>query len=504
MPDQEPVAPPTNLSPDEPGGTGISYDRIDFLLRNHSGWRLLRSDNVALVVSFLHAVFLARNKRVLPESDLAEGLEDFLIYVREKAGENSFPKRAQEYLDDWAHPDREWLRKFYADDSDEPHFDLTPSTEKAIRWLSSLSDRSFIGTESRLLTVFELLRQINAGTETDPKKRLRELNRRRRQIEIEIERVREGDLPMLDETALKERFQDFMRISDDLLGDFRQVEQNFRSLDRQIRERITLSEAPKKELLDEFLGKRDEIADSDQGRSFRAFWDFLMSEDHREEFSSLLDRVLTLAPIKEMNPGRRTRRVHYDWMDAGDHTQKTVRDLSRQLRQYLDDRAHLEDRRIMDLLRDVEKSALALRDNPPNGVVATIEVASVEVNLPMERPLYKPPTKHVVDEITVEAGDENLDSSALYAQTLVDKSRLLGHIRYVLEERSQATLREICDSRPLEQGLAELLAYLQIAGDSAKATVDERGTDTVYWRSEDANGLPVMRAAQIPLVIFVR
>jgi hypothetical protein len=45
------------------------------------------------------------------------------------------------------------LRKFYPSGSDEPHFDLTPSTEKAITWLASLIERAFVGTESRLLTL---------------------------------------------------------------------------------------------------------------------------------------------------------------------------------------------------------------------------------------------------------------------------------------------------------------------------------------------------------------
>jgi hypothetical protein len=45
------------------------------------------------------------------------------------------------------------LRKFYPAGSDEPHFDLTPSTEKAITWLASLIERAFVGAESRLLTL---------------------------------------------------------------------------------------------------------------------------------------------------------------------------------------------------------------------------------------------------------------------------------------------------------------------------------------------------------------
>ena len=65
-----------------------------------------------------------------------------------------------------------WFRKFYRQGSDELHFDLMPATEKAIAWLGTLTERTFIGTESRLLTLFELLKQINAGSETDPAVRI--------------------------------------------------------------------------------------------------------------------------------------------------------------------------------------------------------------------------------------------------------------------------------------------------------------------------------------------
>jgi hypothetical protein len=50
-------------------------------------------------------------------------------------------------------------------------------------------------------------------------------------------------------------------------------------------------------LLDEIMGERDAIGDSDQGRSFRAFWDFLMSSRRQEELTELLDQVLALPAV---------------------------------------------------------------------------------------------------------------------------------------------------------------------------------------------------------------
>ena len=66
------------------------------------------------------------------------------------------------------------------------------------------------------------------------------------------------------------------------------MEENFRKLDRQLREKITGWQGGKGELLDDVLGSRESIADSDQGRSFQAFHDFLLSAARQEELASLL------------------------------------------------------------------------------------------------------------------------------------------------------------------------------------------------------------------------
>jgi hypothetical protein len=220
----------------------MDFATLDTLRTHHPAWRLLRSDHAPLVASFLNRVFVQPNVRVMAAADLAEALEDELYALRERLGEGAFPKPALDYLNDWAGPEKGWLRKFYARDSDEPQFDLTPATEKAIAWLGTLTERSFVGTESRLLTLFELLKQMSEGSEADPEKRIAELAKRRDEIDAEIARVLGGDVPLLDDTALKDRFQQFMQLARELLTDFREVEHNFRLLDRRVRERIALWE----------------------------------------------------------------------------------------------------------------------------------------------------------------------------------------------------------------------------------------------------------------------
>jgi len=482
----------------------LDYATLDLLRQSHPAWRLLRSDHAPLVASFLQRVFIVPNVRVMAQADLAEALEDELFALRERLGTESFPKSALDYLNDWANSEKGWLRKFYAQGSDEPQFDLTPATEKAIAWLGQLSERSFVGTESRLLTLFELLKQMSEGSEADPAKRIAELHKRRDEIDADIARMLAGDVPLLDDTALKDRFQQFMQLARELLTDFREVEHNFRLLDRRVRERIALWEGAKGALLEEIMIDRDAIADSDQGKSFRAFWDFLMSSRRQEELTELLTRVLALPPVAELRPDARTRRVHYDWLEAGEHTQRTVAQLSQQLRRFLDDQAWLENRRIMDILHNIEAKALALRENLPAGETMSIAESAADVELPMERPLFTPALKPLIADIALQAGEEDIDAESLYAQVVVDTAQLARHIRHALQDRAQVTLRELTETHPLQHGLAELVAYLQLGSESFKAVVDEATPDVIAWEAMASDGAAVRKAARLPRVIFVR
>jgi hypothetical protein len=196
--------------------------------------------------------------------------------------------------------------------------------------------------------------------------------------------------------------------------------------------------------------------------------------------------------------------VHYDWLEAGEHTQRTVAQLSQQLRRFLDDQAWLENRRIMDILRGIEARALALRDTPPPGETMSIAESSADIELPLERPLYTPAVKPVIADMALESGDADLDPAALYAQVVVDRARLAHNIRKALQARSQVTLRELVDSQPLAHGLAELVAYLQLGSEAFRTAVDEGTTEVIAWQAAGRDGVATERQARLPRIIFMR
>jgi Protein of unknown function (DUF3375) len=478
-----------------------SVDEIAWLLDNSPAWRLLRADNAPLVLSFLHRVFVAGNARSVSAAELASRLDDELYALNERDGGQGgrrFPKVARAYLDDWAAPGAGWLRKFYPDGTDEPHYDATPAVEKALQWLESLREREFVGTESRLKVIFELLRQIVFGTESDPGERLAELHRQREAIDEQIARIKAGEISMLDETAVRDRYQQFAGTARELLADFREVEENFRKLDRQLREKIAGWHGGKGELLDDVLGSRESIAGSDQGRSFQAFYGFLLSQARQEELSGLLDRVHSLAGIAERDI--RLRHIHYDWLDAAERTQATVRQLSEQLRRFLDDQVWFENRRVIDILHSIEGRALQLRETRNVPVSMELDAPSPAIRLPLERPLYAPVKKARLSSEAVRDADEQTDPAALFEQVYVDPLPLRGGVRQALRSQPQVGLAELVARYPLKQGAAELLTYLSLQDEAFSIVYDEQRRDQITWSAADGRE----RTATLPRVTYAR
>ena len=252
-------------------------------------------------------------------------------------------------------------------------------------------------------------------------------------------------------------------------------------------------------MLEEIFGDRDAIVDSDQGKSFRAFWDFLMSPARQEELTVLLSKVFDLDPVKELQPDRRFLRIHYDWLQAGEVAQRTVARLSEQLRRYLDDKAWLENRRIMQLIREVEQTALLIRELQPDRPIIELDEAAPDIDLTMDRPLFEPPLKSKIDDVPL-AGDEDVPYDALFNNVYVDKDRLAANIRQALQNRSQISLDELVQRHPLEQGLAELVTYFSLAADDHDAIIDDTQRKTLTWTDQDDHS----RQATLPLVIFCR
>ena len=478
----------------------MDFYAINALRENHAGWSLLRAQNAPLAVSFFIKAFTGPNQRDIGRQELIDHLDDVLFSLREVFGEDKYPRPAGEYLDEWAAPERAWLRKYYVPGQDEPRYDLTAAAEDVVRWVESLSGRDFVATQSRLTGIFAVLKALVQQSETDPEVRLAELQRQRDGIDAEMQRIKDGNIRVMTAPEALDHFQQLTTLAKDLLSDFREVEQNFRKLDRQVREQIATWDGTQGELLASIFANQQDISGSLQGRTFQGFWDYLMSPQLRTELRDLLQRATRIDALAKLDNLHAVTNLHQDWLPAVEQTQATVRQLSQQMRRLLDDKVFLENKRIMQLVRSIESGALGIREAPPSGVFMQIEAQSVDVALPFERPLYEPSRRIMVDDVVVAANDAEVDAGALFSQFHVDTERLKSNIDDLLAGAEQATLGEVAAAYPLSQGLAEIVAYYQLATESDWASINPDESQQLSWQLPDGS----IREATVEQIIFVR
>ncbi|MEH0059726.1 DUF3375 domain-containing protein [Auritidibacter ignavus] len=468
----------------------MDTEQIDRLRRLNPAWKLLRAQNAPLILSFLGRHFIEENHGATAASTLAGALDDELYGLNDQAFSLDepapYPKDPTDYLEDWAADDSGWLRRFYPVDSDELHYDATPALEKAYSWVLGLQVRPFVATESRLQTIVELLRQISMGSEEDPEERIAELKRRRDSIDREIRQIDEDpQFGMLDGTRLRDRYQQFTSTARELLADFRQVEENFRSLDRSAREKIATWQGSRGELLDELVSTRANIDSSDQGRSFQAFYDLLLSKARQEELSELLGRVSELAQIQTDS---RLRTIHHDWADAAERTQQTVRQISEQFRRFLDDQIWVENRRVLELVKDIERHAVDVRTQAPkkdSPVGIEVDVPGIDVALPLERPLYDVRPTAEVDSLLQPSEAENVDTTALTSQVFVDQTKLLSQLAAIIPQGESALLDDIVQMYPIEQGVSELIGYLSLPAEDVQVNINDDVESTIEAQDDE-------------------
>ena len=154
----------------------------------------------------------------------------------------------------------------------------------------------------------------------------------------------------------------------------------------------------------------------------------------------------------------------------------------------------------MNILQRIEQHAVAVRESMPSGAFTLMTETTADVELPLERPMYRQPATIKLSSIAIDHGDADVDLSSLYAQIVVDRAELARNIRQVLQQQPQASLADIVNQFPLRHGLAELVTYVQLAGDWPHAVVDDDVRDVITWQADD----DIERQATMPRIILLR
>ncbi len=484
----------------------LSFERLQTLRKFNAAWKLLCADSSPFICSFLYKVFIQANRRSLSLIELTDELEHFLYVLQQKHPEEAPSRTAKEYIEIWSSPELPWLSQRYTGRTDMPEVDLTTDAEKALRWLENLQPRSFVGTESRLLTIYQLLKELNQKLETDPQRLIEDFEEKKRDLEEQISFLRRGhETARLAPTQIKERYYQLEDTATALLSDFRQVEENFRSLDRGIREKIMRTEKTKGAMIDDIFGEQDAITDSDQGRSFRAFWEFLIQTDRHQDFEEMLHKILREPTVSSL-PDKRVLPQFKDFLVEAGHKVYVVNNtLNNQLSKYLADKGRAENKRIVELVSSIEKRALALREIAKPKNFFSVDELKPSFDLSLNRPLF---TVKEVPPLEIPNLESTTSEDAVFDQLFeafyVDENALRDTIERLLMAKDQISLEEVLRQHPPEKGIPEILTYLKIA-ETRQGSHISRSQKFVYTLAAPIeNQTPGIKKIHCPVTLFQR
>jgi hypothetical protein len=474
----------------------MNYEKALAFYRNDKTLQLLRAEHFPLLVSFLHLAFKQQEKNAYPQTQLISLLGDF-IYMLQNKGIKDYDKPALHYIQKWAL--QGYLRRYY-EDADEPVIELSPATENALKWLEDLNKQQFVGTHSRLVQFFGLLQQIVRQT-AGPEERLIQLEQDRKKIDAEIDKIGKGNFAPVTATALKENYLLAADTAKRLLSDFRQVEENFRELDTQTRQTIIKSDMGKADLLDQVFAQQDHLWNTDQGKSFRGFWEFLMSENMQQELEQLIEKINAIPEVQQVKREQVVDRIKANLVDAGDKVNRSNDGLIEQLRKFVEQKNLAESKHVMRSIEAIESLLLEHRDTIDAGD-SLMEIGGLfKPSLVMERPLFSPPAKTTFEKMSVLAGAAKADTNSLFDQVYVDMVVLRKNIQKILQNKSQVSLQDVLQEYVPEKGVAEVLGYMQIASSSSKHYINNDQTISLEISDADSGKYYTLQA---PLIIYNR
>jgi len=261
--------------------------------------KLLRARNLPLVVTFLYREFKENEQITIRYQHLIQKLGDFLEEIEYgdddeeiKSGKLilDFDEKAKLYIDRWI--ESNYLRNVMDDTSKEPLVLLSKHIEKVFQVFELLKEKEFVGTESKFRDVFHKLRDIVQNANPDKEKRLEELEKQKQAIDEEIRKIKIGGfVPIYEDYQVKSRYEDVNRLANELIGDFKEVEDNFKEITRRIYERQQQVNLSKGQMLAETFDALYELRATDQGKSFYAFWQFMLDDAGQADFQKLTKEV---------------------------------------------------------------------------------------------------------------------------------------------------------------------------------------------------------------------
>jgi hypothetical protein len=456
----------------------MNYPRIKNLVKNSAAFRLFKKDYAAFIISFLYTEFKVYDQLTIDADTFARTLKDTIENYKEaNLIDNEFLLSSEHYINEWANDG--FVRKFYEETKSEFYIEITPEMESVFKWVSEVEKIDLgevVGTRSRFLNIFHLLKELVDDTVATSQDKIRILEAQKKNLEQEIERLKSGgEIKKLDKREFQEQFKLALKEAKELVADFRQIERNFADITKQTQSTYMNQISTKGAVLDYVLKADEELMNSDQGQSFKSFWQFLLSPARQDEFERIINALYKREDIRSIDEGQFLRKLKKLLLDSGRKVNRATDKMADQIRKALSDKSLQENRRIKDIINEIK--SLALKNQSKLG--SKEDFYSVEsfpeIYLPIERPLWEKKDKGLKIDYALENANNEMSPEImelLMRNNSINIDELLANIDSLLKYQPKVELREVIAKYPLKKGLEELVTYLWIASNREQHSVD--------------------------------
>lgn len=485
----------------------MQHNDIQRLISYSPTVKLLRAKSAPLIISFLHKEFKARNLIVIPAYEVIAHLADYIEALDDKdildIEASDSLQLSRRYIDLWCNEDNRYLTR-YPNEQGEPMIELTTHTEKAFQWVEMLQQREFVGTESRFLDIFRQLRDLIDNTAADPKRKIKELEKKRKAISKEISQIKKTKfVSTYSDTQIKERFYNVSKTARELVSDFKEVEQNFKDISRSIYRQQTKQNVNKGQILAYTLDATEELKTSDQGKSFYTFWQFLIADNKQDELMELIRGTYKLLAERDLEQADNfLLKIKIYLHNAGQKVINSNHLLADKLSRILAEGNFTERRRAREIINEI-KSLAVQKVGKFAGQRNFIYIEGLpEFDFSFDRPLGEPKQVATFRNQPTEIGSTQLEKAnlgILFDQFEMNRQELEENIVQLLKKNHSVSLLEVVQIYPVKNGLAEIITYFSIATKSNIHQIHQDQKETIPWFAED-----VERRIVLPQVVFTR
>lgn len=441
-------------------------------LKTSPSVELLRLRNRDIIIEFLVSNLVNKQSAISAENiniQLADFLENHEVINEEESENNPFEtyeSKAKQYISNWTN--KGFLTN-YSNEQGEIYYELSSHSSKAIDWLASLKKEEFVGTESKFNNILNQLKELVEFTNEDTEKRIQLLEEKKLEIEQQIQRIKTGeDVKVFEEFEIIPRFNQLNQSAKELLSDFKEVEDNFKEITKGIYQKHAEGSLTKSDILAFTFDALDELKDSQQGKSFYAFWSFILNPDLQNKWESLTKELyLTLEekaiPINDPFLKGMKNHLYNSGRKVYKANDKMAEKLSRIIRENESSKSEVTRK----LIQEIKKQLVEISKTKMKPEISFELDTDIEINIPFERKL----TTEQIEEITYsnkpKIADDDITSSnhlgKLFSQSSIDKDLLRKRIRDILKVQLQTTLLDVIENYGgLENGLPELFGYIGI------------------------------------------